>query len=184
MRTYGGVDVYINVFLTLALDAGEWSMITHPPLFCWGKNPRYPLERRLGGPHNWCERHGKEKKSLPLSWLELRPLGCPALSQSLFRLRCPGSMFIIRAKLMIFFLLVGWDFWYCGHCWPIVSAPDDRRGWLWRNWWNEDWQGKPKYSEKTCSSATLSTPENVIEWSVLLCEQLWYVLSMRGDWLT
>jgi hypothetical protein len=22
---------------------------------------------------------------------------------------------------------------------------------------NEDWQGKPKYSEKTCSSATLST---------------------------
>jgi hypothetical protein len=28
---------------------------------------------------------------------------------------------------------------------------------LWRNWWNEDWQGKPKYSEKTCLSATLST---------------------------
>jgi hypothetical protein len=25
------------------------------------------------------------------------------------------------------------------------------------NWWNEDWQGKPKYSEKTCPSATLST---------------------------
>jgi hypothetical protein len=41
--------------------------------------------------------------------------------------------------------------------WPIVSAPDDRRWWLWRNWWNEDWQGKPKYSEKTCPSATLST---------------------------
>jgi hypothetical protein len=29
--------------------------------------------------------------------------------------------------------------------------------WLWRNWWNEDWQGKRKYSEKTCPSATLST---------------------------
>jgi hypothetical protein len=33
-------------------------------------------------------------------------------------------------------------------------------GWLW-GWriirWNEDWQGKPKYSEKTCPSATLST---------------------------
>jgi hypothetical protein len=28
---------------------------------------------------------------------------------------------------------------------------------LWSNWWNEDWQGKPKYSEKTCPSATLST---------------------------
>jgi hypothetical protein len=31
--------------------------------------------------------------------------------------------------------------------------------WLWwcRIWWNEDWQGKPKYSEKTCPSATLAT---------------------------
>jgi hypothetical protein len=24
---------------------------------------------------------------------------------------------------------------------------------LWRNWWNEDWQEKPKYSDKTCPSA-------------------------------
>jgi hypothetical protein len=23
------------------------------------------------------------------------------------------------------------------------------------NWWNGDWQAKPKYSEKTCPSATL-----------------------------
>jgi hypothetical protein len=32
-------------------------------------------------------------------------------------------------------------------------------GWLWgwRIWWNDDWQGKPKYSEKTCPIATLST---------------------------
>jgi hypothetical protein len=52
---------------------------------------------------------------------------------------------------------VGWDFGYCGHYWPIVPAPDDRWWWLWRNWWNEDWQGKPKYSEETCPSATLST---------------------------
>jgi hypothetical protein len=31
-------------------------------------------------------------------------------------------------------------------------------GWLWgwRIWWNE-WQGKPKYWEKTCPDATLST---------------------------
>jgi hypothetical protein len=45
----------------------------------------------------------------------------------------------------------------CGHCWPIVPTPDDRRWWLWSNWWNEDWQGKPRYSEKTCPTATLST---------------------------
>jgi hypothetical protein len=50
-----------------------------------------------------------------------------------------------------------WDFGYWGHDWPIVPAPDDRWLWLWRNWWNVDLQGKPKYSEKTCSNATLST---------------------------
>jgi hypothetical protein len=53
--------------------------------------------------------------------------------------------------------LKSWDFGYCGHYWPTVPAPDDKWGWLWRNWWNEDWQGKPKYSEKTCPSDTLST---------------------------
>jgi hypothetical protein len=40
--------------------------------------------------------------------------------------------------------------------WPTVPAPDDR-WWVWSSRWNEDWQGKPKYSEKTCSSATLLT---------------------------
>jgi hypothetical protein len=39
--------------------------------------------------------------------------------------------------------------------WHIVPAPDDR-WWLWSSQWNANWQGKPKYSEKTCSSATLS----------------------------
>jgi hypothetical protein len=28
---------------------------------------------------------------------------------------------------------------------------------FWSNLWNEDWQGKPKYSKKTCPSTTLST---------------------------
>jgi hypothetical protein len=44
--------------------------------------------------------------------------------------------------------------WYCGQYWPLVPAPDDRWWWLWSNWWNEDRQGKPKYSEKTYPSAT------------------------------
>jgi hypothetical protein len=48
---------------------------------------------------------------------------------------------------------VRWEFVYCGHYWPSVPALDDRWWRLWRNWWNEDWQGKPKYSEKTCPSA-------------------------------
>jgi hypothetical protein len=39
--------------------------------------------------------------------------------------------------------------------WPIAKIPDD--GWwcVWNSRWN-DWQGKPKYSEKTCPSETLS----------------------------
>jgi hypothetical protein len=40
--------------------------------------------------------------------------------------------------------------------WPIVPGPDDR-WWLWNSRWNENWQGKPKYSKKTCPSVTLST---------------------------
>jgi hypothetical protein len=39
---------------------------------------------------------------------------------------------------------------------PIVPAPDDWWWWVWSSRWYE-WQGKPKYSEKTCPSATLST---------------------------
>jgi hypothetical protein len=44
---------------------------------------------------------------------------------------------------------------HVGHWMAYCTCP----GWLWwlRIWWNEDWQGKPKYSEKTCPSANLST---------------------------
>jgi hypothetical protein len=65
--------------------------------------------------------------------------------------------YLLLSLLHIFFIGGVGHFWYCGHYWPIVPAPGDRWWWLWRNWWNKDWQGKPKYSEKTCSSATLST---------------------------
>jgi hypothetical protein len=40
--------------------------------------------------------------------------------------------------------------------WPIVPAPDDRL-WVWSGRWNGNWQGKPKYSEKSYPGATLST---------------------------
>jgi hypothetical protein len=54
---------------------------------------------------------------------------------------------------------VGWD-WVHLVLRPLIAyctAPDHRWWWLWSNLWNEDWQGKPKYSEKTCRSATSST---------------------------
>jgi hypothetical protein len=44
---------------------------------------------------------------------------------------------------------------HVGHWMAYCTCPG--RLWWWRIWWNEEWQGKPKYSEKTCSSATLST---------------------------
>jgi hypothetical protein len=40
--------------------------------------------------------------------------------------------------------------------WSIVPTPDDRWWWMWSSWWNKNWQGKPKYSVKTCPSAILS----------------------------
>jgi hypothetical protein len=65
----------------------------------------------------------------------------------------------------IFFIAsgVGLSPLYCGHFWPIVPASDDRWEWLWSNWWNEDWQGKPKYLEKTCPNATLSTTHHEVQ---------------------
>jgi hypothetical protein len=39
--------------------------------------------------------------------------------------------------------------------WPIVPAPGDYDDGEFGRM--KDWQGKPKYSEKTCPSATLST---------------------------
>jgi hypothetical protein len=37
-----------------------------------GENPRYPLERRLGGPRSRSGRDGKEKNSQSLPGIEIR----------------------------------------------------------------------------------------------------------------
>jgi hypothetical protein len=39
------------------------------------------------------------RKILPLLELELRPLGRPACNQSLYRLRCPGSMCLQKGRI-------------------------------------------------------------------------------------
>jgi hypothetical protein len=61
------------------------------------KNPRYPLDRSLGGPQKQSRRRGEEK-ILPLPRLELRPLSSPALSQSPCQLRNPGSYLANNSK--------------------------------------------------------------------------------------
>jgi hypothetical protein len=45
MKAYGGVDVLIHIFLTSV--SGQLYAQAALPL---GKEPQYPLDRRLGGP--------------------------------------------------------------------------------------------------------------------------------------
>jgi hypothetical protein len=90
MKTYGGVDVQMHIFLTSALVGGEWSASR---LGCFITGEKAPGNHRIGG---WvCPRTGldnmEKRKVLSLQGLKLRPLGRPARSQSLYRLRYPGS---------------------------------------------------------------------------------------------
>jgi hypothetical protein len=84
MKTYGGVDVQIYALVTSTF-VGEWSASSLGRFTPWGRRPRYPLVRRLGRAHSRSGRRGGEK-FLPLPGLELRPLGRPDRSQSLYRL--------------------------------------------------------------------------------------------------
>jgi hypothetical protein len=57
-------------FSTSALDMGEWSA----PRPGWdlplGKDPRYPLDRRLAGPQSWSGHRGKRQNPLHLWRIE------------------------------------------------------------------------------------------------------------------
>jgi hypothetical protein len=90
MKEHGVVDVYIHIFLTSALGGGEWSS-SLPGRFNPGE--RAPGTLWIGGwvgPIAGLE-HMEKRKSLTLRGIELRPLGRPASSQSLYRLRHPDS---------------------------------------------------------------------------------------------
>jgi hypothetical protein len=88
MKAYEGVDVYTNVFLTSALTGDEWSA-SCPGRFTPGKRAPLPIGLEAGwNPEpvwtTW-------RQFLTLPGLELQDLGRPARSQSLYRLRYPGS---------------------------------------------------------------------------------------------
>jgi hypothetical protein len=85
MRAYGGVDIWIHIFLTSALAGGEVSAL------CPGE--RAPSSHWIGG---WVDpRAGlndvEKRKFLTLPGLQLQPLSYPAHSQLLYRLRYPSS---------------------------------------------------------------------------------------------
>jgi hypothetical protein len=88
METYEGVDVYIHVFLTSALDGGKWSASLRS---CLIPGERAPHTHWIGG---WVgPRAGQgdveERKFLTLRELKLRDLGLSARNQSLHRLAYP-----------------------------------------------------------------------------------------------
>jgi hypothetical protein len=90
MKAYGVVDVQIHIFLTSTLAAGQWSASRPCRLI---PDERGPGNHWIGG---WVDlRFGlddvEKRKLLTLPELELRFLGRPARTQSLYRLRCPGS---------------------------------------------------------------------------------------------
>jgi len=52
-RRQGGEKYSSYSFLTSALDGGEWSASRPGRALPLGKDLRYPLDRRLGGPQSW-----------------------------------------------------------------------------------------------------------------------------------
>jgi hypothetical protein len=85
-----GEWMYRSHFLDLG-TSWQWAVsFMSRPLYPRGKSPLYPLDRRLGGPQHRSGRHG-EVKILATIGTRTRPFGHPAHSQSLYRLRYPGS---------------------------------------------------------------------------------------------
>jgi hypothetical protein len=65
MKTYGRMEVQLHTFLISALDGHEWSVSRPGRLSPW-KEPRYPLNMRLGGPQSRCGHDGEDTNSVPL----------------------------------------------------------------------------------------------------------------------
>jgi hypothetical protein len=85
MKAYEGVDVWIHIFLTSALVGGEWSA-SRSCRFTPGE--RAPFTHWIEG---WVSTRARlddveKRKFLTLPGLELRHLGRPARSQSLYRI--------------------------------------------------------------------------------------------------
>jgi hypothetical protein len=82
VKTYGGVGVYIHVFLTSALVGGEWSALRPGEI----APPRYPLDRRLRGPHTRSGLRGEEKNLAPIGTRTPTPSAVqPVLNKTISR---------------------------------------------------------------------------------------------------
>jgi hypothetical protein len=79
MKTYGGVDVEIQIFLTSALAGGEWSALRPGRFTPTREKPGTHWIWGCVDPRSGLDDVGK-RKFLTLPGLELRPLGRPAHS--------------------------------------------------------------------------------------------------------
>jgi hypothetical protein len=94
MKMYRGVDVQTHVFLTSALVGSE-SSASRPGRFTpGGSAPGTHWRGGLVDPRAGLD-DLERIKFFTLPVLELRPLGRQDCSQSLYRLRYPGSCFTI-----------------------------------------------------------------------------------------
>jgi hypothetical protein len=75
MKSYERVAIELHAFLTSALDGGVRSASRPGALPPEERAPRYPLDRRLGGPQSRSG-HGGEQKKIPTP-AGKKP-GCPA----------------------------------------------------------------------------------------------------------
>jgi hypothetical protein len=89
MKTYEGMDVWVHVFLILALVGGVWSA-SRPCHFTPGETTPSTLWK--GGWVNPVWTTWRSEKFLTLQGLELWPLCRPAYSQLLYWLRYYGSI--------------------------------------------------------------------------------------------
>jgi hypothetical protein len=99
-------------FSTSALDGGEWSASRPNRALAPGKDPRYPLYRRLGGPESRSGHRGYKKILSPLPGIESQSPGRPTRSQTLYWLSYPAHT---RASTHIYFfipaVLTRFSFW-------------------------------------------------------------------------
>jgi hypothetical protein len=88
MKTYGGVNVKIHMFMISVLDGGEWTALRPGHVTPGERVPSAHWIIGWVGPRTSLD-DVERRKILPLPGLELQPLGRPACSQSLCRLRYP-----------------------------------------------------------------------------------------------
>jgi hypothetical protein len=90
MKASEGVEVSLRPLLSSA--PGERLVVSFmlQSIYPRGRSPRYPLSRRLAGPHNRSGRFGGQKNFFSMLVIEPRFLGPGAFSM-VYRLRYPFS---------------------------------------------------------------------------------------------